>query len=124
MKWIARLFLIALLLGAAAFTGWRWSKIRDFPKGAGEWVNSPDGTRYAVLYQLVHRPFWGGFRTEWRLEAGDGDIARPSRVWLDEVIPATALPGELSAERFIRWESNDTVVFGLRDGERRVSAKR
>ena len=120
MKWLKRLFLAALLLGMAAAGGWRYAKVRAYPMGAGEWLDSPRGGAYAALYQIHERPFFGRARTEWRVEAGLGTAVRPERIVFRQKVRARDLPNPLSAETAMRWE-DDAVVFTLRTNHLRVA---
>jgi hypothetical protein len=121
MKWLRRMVLVTTLLSAAAVAGWRLAKIRAYPMGAGEWLDAPDGKHYAALYQIIHRPFTGGFRQEWRIEVGAGTAVQPAPILFSEVIPASALPDPLSAETAMRWDSAQQVTFTLKSGERRFT---
>lgn len=120
MKWLKRLFLAALLLGLAAAGGWRYAKVRAYPMGAGEWLDSPRGGAYAALYQIHERPFFGRSRTEWRVEAGLGTAVRPERIVFRQKVRARDLPDPLSAETAMRWE-DDAVVFTLKTNNLRVA---
>lgn len=107
---------VVVLLLLAAGLGSQWAALRDYPKGYGDFLDSPDGAHYAALIYVEERKPFSAPTSSYILEVGPGPaeehITHPGQALFTRKLPLSAIPQAKPVEQLIRWsEDGATVEF-------------
>jgi len=114
-----RFLIVLILLLLAVVAGHQIGTLRDYPKGEGDFLDSPDGTHFATVLLLQTRRPFSRERVIWRVEVGHGagaqNMARKESLFFMRDLPPSAFSPPFAIEQAITWSLDSrTVTFNSR----------